>query len=254
MDKDIIEPMTDDNKDFYNKGTALFGSDGRLRQVEYAKMAIMKSLPVVALKSTKGIFIVAPNSTESSNLLNENSFNRIYKITDNIAMAAVGHISDSRDLAEKMRRYVSDEIDKFGSVQDIKSTTLKMTDEIQDATQSINERPYGVTTIVAGNDDYNGDVIYKIGPSGQPSEWYATAVGRNQEDMRTSLSDNYTQDLTNEESFNLAIRTILDNLSMNQSEDLLTAVKIGESGYYRYNSSEIRQHINDDSESPGDKE
>ena len=82
-------------------------------------------------------------------------------------------------------------------------------------TQNAGVRPFGVSLLFGGVDDYRVSLI-AIDPSGSYRGYKATSIGRNSEKARKVLTEQYRDDTTLEEAIALA----LDALKEAADEDL----------------------------------
>ncbi|KAJ3078115.1 Proteasome subunit alpha type-4, partial [Rhizoclosmatium hyalinum] len=77
-------------------------------------------------------------------------------------------------------------------------------------TQSGGVRPFGISTLIIGFDSDKVPKLYQTDPSGIYSAWKANAIGRSSKTVREFLEKNYKENMSDDDSIKLAIRSLLE--------------------------------------------
>ncbi|KAJ3020848.1 UNVERIFIED_CONTAM: Proteasome subunit alpha type-7, partial [Siphonaria sp. JEL0065] len=80
----------------------------------------------------------------------------------------------------------------------------------QKYTQSGGVRPFGISTLIIGFDSDKVPKLYQTDPSGIYSAWKANAIGRSSKTVREFLEKNYKENMSDEDSIKLSIRSLLE--------------------------------------------
>lgn len=206
----------------YDSRTTIFSPEGRLYQVEYAMEAIGHAGTCLGILATDGI-ILAAERRNTNKLLDEVFSNeKIYKLHDDMACSVAGITSDANVLTNQLRvmaqRYV------LVNNQSIPCERLVswLCDIKQGYTQYGGRRPFGVSILYMGWDDYHGYQLYQSDPSGNYGGWKATCIGNNGAAAVSILKQDYKDDITLDKALDLAIKVLSKTLDTTK----LTADKI----------------------------
>ena len=176
----------------YDRGITIFSPDGRLYQVEYAREAVERGSASVGVRTADGVVLAANRQTRSS-LIEEESIEKIHSIDTHVGVATAGHVADARQLVDFARQQAQVEQLRYEEPIGVETLTKRVTDHIQQYTQTGGARPFGVSLIVGGVE--NGRPrLFEADPSGTPYEWKAIAVGRGQGDIQAHLEEEYDED------------------------------------------------------------
>ncbi len=189
----------------YDRAITVFSPDGRLFQVEYAKEAIKKGTTAIGVEYSSGV-ILAIDKQITTNLLKEESIEKIYKIDNHIGVATSG-LGDGRKLVDYARVSAQQEQMIYNEDVDVQKLTKEVGDLKQKYTQYGGTRPFGVSLLVAGVDQ-SGPQLYRTFPSGAFNGYKATAIGSGAEDAQPFLEENYEEGMDKEK----ALEFILDAL------------------------------------------
>jgi len=190
----------------YDRGITIFSPDGRIYQVEYAFEAVRRGWTTLGIK-TKTTAVIAAEKRKISNLQDEKSIQKIFKIDEHIGASYAGMAGDGRILLDyAVQRAL---IHKFYYDEPIPVEYLAklVCDVKQLYTQHAGVRPFGVSIIFAGVDD-KGPQLYMTEPSGRYAGYYATAIGEKSNNVLEFLEKTYKYDLEVEDSIKLAIEAI----------------------------------------------
>jgi proteasome alpha subunit len=183
------------DREAYDRGTTLFSPDGRLYQVEYAREAVERGAPVVGVRASDAVVLAADKPVPSP-LMEAESVHKLHRVDDRTGVAAAGNVADGRQLVDVARRRAAAEELRYGQPVDAETLTHHLTDHVQAYTQTGGARPFGTALLVAGVDrdpDGAAPALYEVDPGGTPSEWRATAVGRDADAVRDHLEAEYDE-------------------------------------------------------------
>src|SRR3989442_7953455 len=86
----------------YDRAITVFSPDGRLFQVEYARVAVTRGNTTVGLKFKNGIVLMADKKI-GSRLGETSSIEKIFQIDEDVGEATSGRVADSRVLVGHVR-------------------------------------------------------------------------------------------------------------------------------------------------------
>src|SRR5437773_2253352 len=86
----------------YDRAITVFSPDGRLFQVEYARVAVTRGNTTVGLKFKNGIVLMADKKI-GSRLVETSSIEKIFQIDEHVGAATFGLVADARVLEEKYK-------------------------------------------------------------------------------------------------------------------------------------------------------
>lgn len=203
----------------YDRGTSIFSPDGRLYQVEYAREAVKRGSASIGIQTNDGVVLAAEINIRSS-LMEPSSIEKLHKTDKHIGVASAGHAADVRKLVDKARQHAQVEQWRYDQPIDVETLTTAVCDDIQEHTQKGGTRPFGVGLLIGGI--HEGDPrLFEVTPAGTASEWRATAIGVNSNELQAALEEQYRADL----SLDDGIRAVLRALE-NVTDDELLATDI----------------------------
>ncbi|MCK5547383.1 MAG: archaeal proteasome endopeptidase complex subunit alpha, partial [Thermoplasmata archaeon] len=148
----------------YDRAITVFSPDGRLFQVEYARVAVTRGTTTTGLKFKNGVALLADKRI-ASRLMEASSIEKIFQIDEHIGCATSGLVADARALVDYAR--VIAQINKVTYSEKISVEMLvkKICDYKQSYTQYGGVRPFGTALLVAGADS-EGINLFETDPSG----------------------------------------------------------------------------------------
>ncbi len=235
----------------YKKGYSIFGSDGNLHQVEYAKKSVSNSTPSIGIQVKDGVILLSQNTDKESKLLIDESIDRIHKLDNKFGMAVSGHPTDGRILANKLREYIKDEKSQYGTVSDTNILVHNISDDIQETIQSTELRPYGVSLLIGGINRNGAPKLYKVDTSGASSAWQGVAVGKNNSKILNLIENEYDSDMSLTEAMELIVNVFINYCEESISKDMISLSTITEEdGFVKQNKDIVEKLINN----AGDKQ
>ncbi|KZX14849.1 proteasome subunit alpha [Methanobrevibacter cuticularis] len=227
----------------YDRAITVFSPDGRLFQVEYAREAVKRGTTSLGVKSKEGIVLVVDKRT-TSKLVESKSIEKIFQIDDHIGAATSGLVADARALIERAR--MESQINKITYNEPIRVETLakKICDMKQMYTQNGGVRPFGSALIIGGVTD-KACKLFETDPSGALIEYKATAIGSGRQAAMDVFEEKYKQDLTLEESIDLALDAVYEATEgKTTSESVEIAIIDKKSKKYRkVSDEEVAKHV-----------
>ncbi|KAJ8602234.1 hypothetical protein CTAYLR_003682 [Chrysophaeum taylorii] len=181
-----------------NVARAGFGSDGRIRQVEYALRASARGGLVVAVEAADGALVAAKIEDEGpvTNLRDDRDL-KISEIAPNLALGTAGMAGDARHLASRGRFVAVEHWFKFGECPPARRVARGLAEHALSFSGSPlaaeepryrTARPMGVSALLAGV-DRDGAAVYSISPGGDTRRWRAAAVGNQASAAEQALED-----------------------------------------------------------------
>lgn len=197
----------------YDRAITVFSPDGRLFQVEYAMELVNRGATIIGIQCDEGVVL---GSEENIEALEEAEYSwKIFKVDDHIGAAIVGLSSDARVLIDQARIYAQSNKLTYDEPIDAEVVTKRICDIQQMYTQHAGVRPFGVSLVFAGVDK-TGTRVFGTHPSGTYRGYKATALGAGRETVLAVLKDEYKENLTMEETTNLAIKCLIKALEARQ--------------------------------------
>ena len=206
----------------YDRAITVFSPDGRLFQVEYARVAVTRGTTTAGLKFKDGIVLMADKKI-ASKLMEASSVEKIFQIDEHVGCATSGLVADARVLVDYAR--IVSQINKVTYDEKISIDLLvkKICDYKQNYTQYGGVRPFGTALLVAGVDS-QGNHLFETDPSGALVSYKAGSIGSGRNTVMELFEERFEVDMPME----TAILLGLEGLSKS-TEDKLDeeAVEIG---------------------------
>jgi len=206
----------------YDRAITVFSPDGRLFQVEYARVAVTRGTTTAGLKFKDGIVLMADKKI-ASKLMEPSSVEKIFQIDEHVGCATSGLVADARALVDFAR--IVAQINKVTYDEKISVDLLvkKICDYKQNYTQYGGVRPFGTALLVAGVDT-QGNHLFETDPSGALVSYKAGSIGSGRNTVMELFEEKFEEDML----MDAAITLGLEGLSKS-TEDKLNkqAVEIG---------------------------
>lgn len=199
----------------YDGAITIFSPEGRIYQVEYALELVKRGSPIVGIRSPEGV-VLAAMEPQQNRLAAPGNSKKIYKIDEHVAVAVSGLSPDARVLIKQARYIAQGNRMTYDEPVDIEDLTSGVGDLLQRYTQNAGVRPFGVSLLFGGVDNYRISLI-STDPSGSYRGHKATAIGRSNEKARKVLQDQFRDEITLNEAVALAVEAIKE-----ASEETLT--------------------------------
>ena len=187
----------------YDRTATMFSPEGTILQVEYAEKTVRLGSSSIGMVCSDGVFILADKRTDD-NLIVSNSANKIHEIDSHMIASVAGIVSDARVLIDKAQIIAQQHRVTYDSPIETELIIKEISNIKQQFTQYGGARPFGVSLMVAGKT--NGKFqLYSSDVTGNYLEYYATAIGENDNKIKEKLREIYKKDLTMKKGISLAL-------------------------------------------------
>mmetsp|Transcript_3 Transcript_3/g.5 ORF Transcript_3/g.5 Transcript_3/m.5 type:complete len:250 (+) Transcript_3:28-777(+) len=196
----------------YDSSTTTFSPDGRLHQVEYAIEAINNAGTAVGILAKDGIVLAGEKNKPSNLLAPSKGPEKMYKIDDHLTTVVAGLTADANILINNARINAQRYIYTYQEPMPVEQLVEKVCNYKQAYTQYGGLRPFGVSFLFAGWDEYHGYQLYMSDPSGNYSGWKATCIGQNNQAGKNLLKNDYEENLTIDAAMKLAVKVLVKSM------------------------------------------
>jgi len=208
----------------YDLGITTYDPEGNIKQVTYAAKAVEKGDSAVGIVFDKGALLTTIFSSESKLLVPEFS-EKIFKIEDNLYIAASGISSDIQVLVRKARVFVQNDQLLYKQPTQPHILAEFLANEMHNCTQQAPTRPYGVSLLLIGFDD-NTSRLFEINPAGVMRAFYGRAIGNKSSELNAELEKKYNPNL-DEKSANSLVKSLFKKVNGdNFNEKQLSIISI----------------------------
>ncbi len=187
----------------YDRTATMFSPEGHLLQVEYAEKTVRLGSSSVAMVCSDGIFILADKRNEDK-LVVPLSAQKVYEIDSHMISSVAGIVSDARVLIDKSQVLAQQHRITYDSEIEPEAAIKEISNVKQQFTQYGGARPFGVSMLVAGIQDGKGR-LYASDITGNYFEYFANAIGENDEKVKEKLREKYKSDLSLKKGVKLAL-------------------------------------------------
>lgn len=213
----------------YDRGSTIFSPDGRLYQVDYAREAVSRGSPTVGVTTAEGV-VFAAASNRRSPLVESGSIEKLHDVDGHIGIATAGHVADGRRLLDYGREYAQHERLRYGEPPGVEPVVTALADHVQESTQRGGTRPFGVALLLGGVTEA-GSRLYELDPSGAPTAWAATAIGRDSDAALSYLESEYDEGLDRSAGLRIALRALAESSGADLTPDDLDVATTGPAGF-----------------------
>lgn len=186
----------------YDRAATMFSPDGHILQVEYAEKTVRLGSASIGFICNDGVVFVTDKRLIDK-LVVEDSINKIFEVDDHIMGVSAGIPSDARILSERAQLVAQQNRITYDSPIDVLSIVKDISNIKQQYTQHPGVRPFGVAIMIAGVD--NRKRLYVSEITGNYIEYYATAIGENDDKIKDILKEKYKKDLNTEQAIKLGL-------------------------------------------------
>ncbi len=206
----------------YDRAITVFSPDGRLFQVEYARVAVTRGTTTAGLKFKDGIVLMADKKIVSR-LMEASSIEKIFQIDAHVGCATSGLVADARVLVDYAR--LVSQINKvtYDEIIPVDLLVKRICDFKQNYTQYGGVRPFGTAMLVAGVDE-SGIHLFETDPSGALVSYKAGSIGSGRNTVMELFEERYDENAPMDDAILLGLEGL-----QGASEDGLdaAAVEIG---------------------------
>jgi proteasome alpha subunit len=234
--------MNGNDRQAYDRGTSLYSPDGRIYQVEYAREAVARGAPAMAVRADDAVVLAAVVKARSS-LQVDDSVEKLHKLDDHLGAATAGHAADGRQLVDFARRAAQRERLRYGEPIAPETAATGLADHVQEYTQSGGTRPFGAALLVGGVHEGEPS-LYALGPEGVPETWRAAVIGADSTAIREHLEETYRDGLAADGALSVLVDALRESDDEVAPEDLVVAV-VDDDGYERLGADAVATAFDD---------
>jgi proteasome alpha subunit len=190
----------------YDRAITVFSPDGRLFQVEYARVAVTRGNTTAGLKFKNGIVLMADKKIQSR-LVETSSIEKIFQIDEHIGCATSGLVADARVLVDYARLVAQINRVTYAERMSVDLLVKRICDFKQNYTQYGGVRPFGTALLVGGTDDA-GVHLYETDPSGALVSYKAGSIGAGRNTVMEMFEEKYKDGMTQDEAVILGLEAL----------------------------------------------
>ena len=226
----------------YDRAATMFSPDGHILQVEYAEKTVRLGSASVGFVCSDGVVILADKRMNDSLMVSE-SANKVFEVDNHIIGTAAGILSDARVLTERAQLIAQQHRVTYDSAIDVLSIIKDISDIKQQFTQHPGVRPFGVSVMIAGIDNRNRLFVSDI--TGNYFEYYASAIGENDEKIKEMLRKEYKQVMKIDEAIKLGLSIFKEVKGKNFNIDNFDAAFVPSSDkkIQRLNGDKLKKYL-----------
>jgi len=226
----------------YDRAATMFSPDGHILQVEYAEKTIRLGSASIGFICSDGVLIIADKRVNDILIVGE-SANKIFEVDSHIMGSAAGILSDARILVERAQLLSQQHRVTYDSPIDVGSVIKDLSDIKQQYTQHPGVRPFGISLMIVGVDNQNR--LYVSDVTGNYVEYYATAIGENDEKIKEIIRKKYRQNMTHEDCLKLGLSIFKEIKGKNFNIEHFDAAFISKDKkkIQRLNGNELKKYL-----------
>jgi proteasome alpha subunit len=226
----------------YDRVVTVFSPDGRLFQVQYAMEAVKKGSTVVGVVG-KDCVIIAADKRITHPLIVSSSLEKIFKVDSHIGVATSGLVADGRKVVDEGRVEAQRNRILYNKPIEVNSLVKYLCDLAQLFTQYGGIRPFGVSLLIAGEDE-SGLKLFETDPSGTPTEWKATALGEGRAEIIEFLEKSYKDNMGLDEAIVLALKSLKKVIKKKLEPDRIEVGVVHKKLFRELSVEESQKYIN----------
>eukprot|EP01126_Amoeba_proteus_P018222 TRINITY_DN1918_c0_g1_i7.p1 TRINITY_DN1918_c0_g1~~TRINITY_DN1918_c0_g1_i7.p1 ORF type:complete len:255 (-),score=44.66 TRINITY_DN1918_c0_g1_i7:211-975(-) len=167
----------------YDSDITIWSPEGRLHQMEYARVAVKKGSASVGVKSKTHVVICGLQRSTSPLSSHQQ---KIFSVDEYVGISISGLTADARILCKWLRTECLNYRYMYNDSYPTARLSKRLAEKAQRNTQRSGRRPYGVGLLIAGY-DANGPHLLENDPSGTFLEYKAQSIGNRSQSARTYL-------------------------------------------------------------------
>ncbi len=187
----------------YDRAITVFSPDGRLFQVEYARVAVGRGTTTIGIKFKDGVVLMADKKVRS-NLVEAKSIEKLFQIDKHIGCATSGLVADARVLVDYARIVAQINMITYEERISVDMLVKRVCDYKQTYTQYGGVRPFG-TALLIGGVDHNGVHLFETDPSGALNSYKAGSIGLGRTQVMELFGDRFKDNMTQEAAMKLGL-------------------------------------------------
>eukprot|EP00612_Vaucheria_litorea_P006269 CAMPEP_0171482832 /NCGR_PEP_ID=MMETSP0946-20130122/7754_1 /TAXON_ID=109269 /ORGANISM="Vaucheria litorea, Strain CCMP2940" /LENGTH=213 /DNA_ID=CAMNT_0012015027 /DNA_START=32 /DNA_END=670 /DNA_ORIENTATION=+ len=175
----------------YDRSASVFSPKGNIYQVNYARMAVGKSMTSVGVKCKDGI--VFCGSKRKLKLKDPKFIEKIGKIDDHVVCVSSGLSADCNQLLRECRHRALEHHLQFQEHIPIQTFIQSLSDILQVYTQVGGVRPFGVSFIFGSYIKAKGFEMIQTDPSGVYGSFNVAVIGRDAEKVLSDMNSAFVE-------------------------------------------------------------
>ncbi len=192
----------------YDRTATMFSPEGLLLQVGYAEKAVRRGSASIGMVCTDGVFILADLRIEDK-LVVPKSANKIYEVDSHVIASVAGILSDARVLIERAQVLAQQNRVTYDSPIEPELVVKDLANLKQQFSQYGGARPFGVSLMIAGINNKKPE-LFSSDVTGNYTEYFATAIGENDDKIKEKLRESYKKDFTIKKGVKMALEIFKD--------------------------------------------
>jgi proteasome alpha subunit len=226
----------------YDRAATMFSPDGHILQVEYAEKTVRLGSSSIGIVCADGVIIIA-DKRMNDNLIVPESANKVFEIDSHIIGTAAGIMSDARVLIERGQLIAQQHRVTYDSPIEVVSIIKDISDIKQQFTQHPGVRPFGVAIMIAGID--NRERLYVSDITGNYFEYFASAIGEDDDKLKEKLRKAYKKEMKVEEAIKVCLEIFKEVKGKGFNMENFDAAFIlkSENKLQRINGDKLRKYI-----------
>lgn len=226
----------------YDRAATMFSPDGHILQVEYAEKTVRLGSASIGIACSDGVVIISDKKVADSLIVAE-SANKIFEVDSHIIGTAAGILSDARVLIERAQLIAQQHRVTYDTSVDVLSIIRDLADLKQQFTQHPGVRPFGVSVMIAGVD--NKSKLFVSDVTGNFFEYFASAIGENDEKLKEQLRLKYKPSIKVEEAIKMGLEIFRDVKGKNFNVESFDAafVASGDKKVQRLNGEKLKRYL-----------
>lgn len=190
----------------YDRAITVFSPDGRLFQVEYARVAVTRGNTTAGLKFKDGIVLMADKKI-GSRLVETSSIEKIFQIDEHVGCATSGLVADARVLVDYARLIAQINKVTYSERMSVDLLVKRICDFKQNYTQYGGVRPFGTALLVGGVDDA-GVHLFETDPSGALVSYKAGSIGAGRNTVMEVFEERYQDGMSRDDAILLGLEAL----------------------------------------------
>ena len=211
-------------------------------QIEYALQAVSSGNTSIGIKASNGV-VIATEKKMPSILVDDTALHKVTKLVNTVGMVYSGMGPDSRVLMTRGRKEAQKYFLTYHENIPTKELVRRLARIMQEYTQSGGVRPFGVSLLIAGQDDDGTPGLYQVDPSGTYFSWKAAAIGKNDVNAKTFLEKRYSPELELEDAIHTAILTLKEGFEGQMTESNIEIGIADKDGFRRLEPAEVKDYL-----------
>jgi len=190
----------------YDRAITVFSPDGRLFQVEYARVAVTRGNTTAGLKFKNGVVLMADKKI-GSRLVETTSIEKIFQIDEHVGAATSGLVADARVLVDYARLVAQINKVTYSERIGVDLLVKRICDFKQNYTQYGGVRPFGTALLVAGVDD-TGNHLFETDPSGALVSYKAGSIGAGRNAVMELFEEKWKEGMAQDDAVLLGLEAL----------------------------------------------